>query len=456
MLLRHGKVIAEGWWQPYSAKKVHLLYSLSKSFTATAIGLAVDEGRLSVDDQVIAFFPDDLPPHIGDHLAAMRIHHLLSMATGHSQDTLDPMLEAGDNWVRTFLSLPPEQAPGSIFFYNNGASFMLSAIIHKVTGQNLLDYLRPRLLEPLGITEARWDENPQGISQGFSGLHISTESIARFGQFYLQGGKWQGQQLLSRQWIEMASRWHIACASPGEESTADWEQGYGYQFWLCQHQAYRGDGAFGQFCVIMPQQDTVLAITAAVDRMQSILDAAWSQLLPAMHSEALAEAPAEHSSLVNQLANLAIPPVQGQTTSAIAQAVSGVSYYFDSELQSQGRFTEIIETISLQFQETTCLLNLQTSQANHQLSCSYQRWTSATTALYGYPASSISASAAWTNSQTFSCQIIYEETPHSLHLDFQFEGDKLMLTRRWNVSFEALEPAQLIGKANNQAPSVLP
>ncbi len=199
MLVRHGHVIAEGWWSPYSGERIHLLYSLSKSFTSTAIGLAVKEGRLAVDDAVLSFFPDKAPDDVSEHVATMRVHHLLSMATGHREDALGPSAErGGDDWIAGFFATPPEQAPGSIFTYNNIATFMLSAILQKVTGEKLVDYLRPRLLDPLGIEQAFWQENPQGINLGFSGLHITTEAIARFGQLYLQKGEWQGQQLVPR------------------------------------------------------------------------------------------------------------------------------------------------------------------------------------------------------------------------------------------------------------------
>ncbi|MDQ3396803.1 MAG: beta-lactamase family protein, partial [Deinococcota bacterium] len=265
MLLRHGHVVAEGWWAPYSSARVHLLYSLSKSFTATAIGLAVAEGLLSVDDPVLSFFPDEAPEKASEYLAGMRVRHLLSMATGHLTDTLDRLVEhGGGNWIKGFLALPPERAPGTVFTYNNGATFMLSAILEKLAGTKLLDYLRPRLLEPLGVTEAYWHENPQGITLGFTGLHLTTEAVARFGQLYLQRGRWQGRHLVPEWWVAEATTLQVPTAPPPEDNVTDWAQGYGYQFWRCQHGAYRGDGAFGQFCVVMPEQDAVLVITAAV------------------------------------------------------------------------------------------------------------------------------------------------------------------------------------------------
>ena len=186
ILVRHGNVVAEGWWSPYASDRPHMLFSLSKSFTSSAIGLAVMEGRLSVDDTVLSFFPDETPAQVDANLAAMKVHHLLSMSTGHAEDTLLPLREAqGKTWVETFLALPVTYEPGTHFLYNTGASYMLSAIIQKVTGERLLDYLRPRLLEPLGIEDAEWEVSPEGINTGGYGLSIKTDDIAKFGQMYL-------------------------------------------------------------------------------------------------------------------------------------------------------------------------------------------------------------------------------------------------------------------------------
>ena len=164
MLLRHGAVVAEGWWAPYANDRPHMLFSLSKSFTSTAVGLAVAEGRLSVHDPVISFFPEDVPAEVSDNLRAMRIKQLLSMSTGHAEDTTERITNAPDgDWVKAFLALPVEYKPGTHFVYNSGASYMLAAIVQKVTGMMLLDYLQPRLLDPLGISGAAWEVSPQGL-----------------------------------------------------------------------------------------------------------------------------------------------------------------------------------------------------------------------------------------------------------------------------------------------------
>ncbi len=449
MLVRHGQVVAKGWWKPYGADKIHLLYSLSKSFTSTAIGLAVEEKRLSIHDKVISFFPDDLPETVSDPLAAMTVHHLLNMATGHTLDTTQRMMERGDNWAKNFLAIPPEQAPGSIFNYNSGATYMLAAILHKLAGVTLLEYLRPRLLEPLGISQTYWQEDPKGIHIGFSGLHIVTESIAKFGQLYLQKGLWQGKQLIPENWVKTATQKHIDCTSPVGEGIPDWDQGYGYQFWRCQNNCYRGDGAFGQYCVVMPEQDAVIAITSAVVDMQTVLDLVWKHLLPAMGAT-LPENQAEQSKLSSTLASLAIPPVTGEVSSAITKDISGKSYQFEiNSASSDGRISlpsreKSIQSLSLNFQKEQCTLVIKDTK-EHRMDCAYNRWLSGTTSLYGEPSSKVEVSGAWTNANTFTMKVIYIETPHCLTMTFEFDGDKVTLKRRWNVSFGELELPVLTG-----------
>jgi CubicO group peptidase (beta-lactamase class C family) len=235
MLLRHGQVVAEGWWAPYAPAGPHMLFSLTKSFTATAVGLALGEGRLSLDDLVLSFFPDDAPAGVSENLAAMRVRHLLSMSTGHAEDPTPKLHEhPGGDWAQITLAQPVTYEPGTHFVYNSAASYLLSATVQKVTGVNTVDYLRRRLFGPLGIVETPWEVSAQGINVGGWGLSLTTENIARFGQLYLQRGVWRGQRLLPEGWVEVASSRQV---SNGDDPESDWAQGYGFQFWRCRHGA---------------------------------------------------------------------------------------------------------------------------------------------------------------------------------------------------------------------------
>jgi CubicO group peptidase (beta-lactamase class C family) len=279
IVARHGKVICEGWWAPYSAERVHLLYSLSKSFTSTAAGLAVAEGLLDLDATVLSYFPE-LDAEITDPRSrAIKVRHVAAMASGHATETLDrAMRNDPQNLVRGFLQIPPDSEPGTVFAYNQPCTYSLAAIIQRQSGQTLVDYLRPRLFEPLGIDAAAWIESPPGQDIGFSGFHTTTDAIARLGLLYLQGGRWGDRQLLDPAWVAEATSTRVD--NPNEENP-DWSQGYGFQFWMARH-GYRGDGAYGQFCIILPEQDMVIATTAATEDMQGILDAVWEHVLPAI------------------------------------------------------------------------------------------------------------------------------------------------------------------------------
>ncbi|MBB6671335.1 serine hydrolase domain-containing protein [Cohnella nanjingensis] len=334
VLLRHGRIIAEGGWAPYSSTLPRLSNSVSKSFASTAIGMAVAEGLLSVEDQVIAFFPDQSPSEPSEHLAAMRVKHLLTMSTGHQVDTLnlfEQELALKKDWVRTFLHAPVEEAPGTRFLYNSGATYMLSAILQRVTGMTLFDYAKPRLFEPLGIREATWQTCPLGITVGGWGLSISAESYAKFGQLYLNKGTWNGERLLSEAWIEEATGVRIATAAQPDEDH-DWAQGYGYQFWRCRHGAFRADGAFGQFILILPRQDAVFAFTSAMYESQPILDLIWAQLLPLLEGAdgPLAPDPEGERLLQETAASLRIAAPREIDRSATEPAVDGRRYAFEA------------------------------------------------------------------------------------------------------------------------------
>ena len=374
MFVRHGQVVAEGWWSPYSPQKPHMLFSLSKSFTSSAVGLAVAEGRLKVDDRVLDFFPEEAPSKVSKNLAAMRVRDLLTMTTGHSKDaTQGTTSQKVGNWVKGFLALPVRYRPGTHFVYNSAASYMLSAIVQKLTGMTLLDYLTPRLFEPLGIEDPTWETCPRGINVGGWGLKVKTEDIACFGQMYLQKGAWQGRQILSPDWVADASARQVP---NGDQPDSDWAQGYGYQFWRCRHNIYRGDGAFGQYCIVMPEQDAVLAITSGVGDMQAVLNLVWDELLPAMAAESSPADPETHKKLVKQLSNLNLEPPQGAHTSALADSISGETY----QVKKNGLG---IQKISLDFGSEQCQLKVSIAGGEVLLACGYGAWLPGTAPILG-------------------------------------------------------------------------
>lgn len=291
MIVQRGAVIAETWMGEGAPDRLHVMHSVSKTFTATAIGFAVAEGKLRVNDKVISFFPDKLPPHPCEALQAMEIRHLLTMSTGHAVDPSGKIRNGPDTaWVKEFLAAPLALQPGEAHVYNSMASYMLSAIIQRVTGQKVIDFLSCRLFRPLGIEGVRWEESPEGINCGGWGLYVKTEDMAKLGLLFLQKGQWEGEQLLPASWIEEATRAHIDSYPSGvtketltlNPSESDWLQGYGYQLWRCRHGAYRADGAYGQFIIVLPAEEAVIVATAHVDDMQAQLNLIWDYLLPAL------------------------------------------------------------------------------------------------------------------------------------------------------------------------------
>ncbi|MEV6490882.1 serine hydrolase [Actinoplanes sp. NPDC051633] len=281
MVLRHGEVVARRWWEPYGPSKPHLLYSLSKSFTSTALGFAVTEGSVDLDATVLSYFPEHDDRVTDERSRAMKVRHVAAMASGHLDETIERAWEAGDgDLLLGLLLMPPERDPGTVFAYNQPCTYALSAIVQKVSGVPLTEYLRPRLFEPLGITTYGWVRDRKGRDIGFSGLHTTTEAVARLGQLYLREGSWEGKQLLPAAWVAEATRRHVETA----RENPDWSQGYGFQFWRARH-GYRGDGAYGQFMLVLPEQDAVVAITSQSPDMQALLDAAWEHLLPALGAD---------------------------------------------------------------------------------------------------------------------------------------------------------------------------
>jgi len=431
MLVRHGQVVAEGWWSPYAPESPHSLYSLSKSFTSTAVGIAISEGKLGLDDEVLKFFPEDAPAEPGKNLKSMRISDLLRMSTGHQDE---PRRTPELPWTRGFLAQPVPHKPGTHFLYNTSATYMLSAIVQQATGMTVLDYLRPRLFEPLGIEHPTWEASPQGISAGGFGLSVRTEDIAKFGQLYLRKGRWEGRQLVPEAWVEAAT---ARQTSNGSNPKSDWDQGYGYQFWRSRNGAYRGDGAFGQYCVVLPGEDAVVAITAGVKDMQSVLDLIWDKLLPALKPGPLAPDDSSREQLGRALKGLTIRPVDGHSRPA---KVQGRRYSFPTNDRK-------IEAISIENDGDTATLVMRVGGTERRIVCGSGAWKRGKMAFGPLAEQPAAASGAWTGDDTLTIKICFYETPFVVNLTLHFAGDELQVESRSNVGFGPTTSPRLVGKA---------
>lgn len=466
MLLRGGAVVAESWWAPYTAEHPHVLFSLSKSFTSTAVGFAVHEGLLNVDDRVVSFFPESLPAQVSENLASMRVRDLLAMATGNELDTLDALFQDPDgDWARAFLARPVERTPGTHFVYNSGATYMLSAIVQRLTGMRISEYLKPRLFEPLDIANPVWDHDPRGIDVGGWGLNITTEDIAHFGQLYLQGGVWNQQQVIPSEWVTKATRVH---SDNSKNENIDWAQGYGYQFWRCRHNAYRGDGAFGQYCIVMPDQDVVIAITSGLGDMQQVLNLIWEMLLPAFGPAPLAEDPTAHAALQKQSQSLQMPRPPGAAASPLAAFIADKRYRlapspFPAELLSV-EFQRNMNSVPISAVEGLhrpasgaqielavdgVVLHLHTARGIDSITAGFSGWRESRIAFTTDRSVLCSSAAAWLDERTLQITSCLVETPfvrtHTLR--FSADGAQVELETKLNYAFGPNEPTRVAGSA---------
>ena len=443
MLLRHGKVIAEGWWDPYRADLKHTLYSCSKSFTATAIGLAVDEKKLSLDDKVISFFPHDLPDTVTEFLQELTVKDVLMMADGQEPDPTGTVGAASSNWIKGFLATPILHEPGTVFLYNSLGTYMLSAIVQRVAGNTTLGYLKPRLFNPLGISGMDWETDKQGINTGGWGLRVKTEDMAKFAQLFLQKGMWNGRQVIPSSWVEEASTKKILQQpelAASKRDPSDWLQGYCYQMWRCRHDAYRGDGAFGQFMIVMPKQDAVLAVTAETPDMQEEINLVWDYLLPAFKSGSLPADGIAVAKLKQRLESLSLPP-PAKRSSQLEKTLSGETFVVSKNNLN-------LRELLFRFSNNVCSVKFRTDTASYLVKFGAGTWQASETRMPEpaltstliennsmiYPAK-IVAGYTWTNSSTLELVIRYIESPHTQTFRCHFQDKKLSIESMRSFDF---------------------
>ncbi len=434
MFLRHGKVIAEGWWDPYRPDLKHTLYSTSKSFTSTAIGLAASENKLSLDDKVISIFPESLPDSVSPFLEELTIRHMLSMTVGQGWDRSAPSYTT-DDWIKAFLAMPMAHKPGTTYMYNSMASYMLSAIVQKVTGEKVIDYLTPRLFEPLGIEGADWETDSDNINTGGWGLRLKTEDLAKFGLLYLNKGNWNGKQLLPESWVEEATSLKIhqnpKLTQAQRDTCNDSMQGYCYQFWRARNNSYMANGAFGQFVLIIPEKDAVIIFTAESSDMWGELGMAWEFLVPGIMGDKLPEDKESADKLKQRLASLALPVPPKSNNETKASEISGKTITLS---ENPGK----LQSLTLQFKDDLCLVNIKTDTASYDISFGSGKWfkgettrhapsifATAQNSLGGLPPFKIAGAYFWLDNSTLDLVLRYIDAMHTEKITLTFDKNKV-------------------------------
>lgn len=430
MLLRHGHVIAEAWTDPYQPEFKHRLFSTTKSFTSAAIGFAMAEKRLTLDDKIVSFFPEAKDWNVSDKMKTVTIRNLLTMSSGHNTCAICTYLDNdGDparklkNWVKGFLESPLVFEPGTKFCYNSGCSYMLSAILRKITDLNLMEYLQPRLFAPLGIEPGERETCPMDIDIGGWGMKLRTADLAKYGQLLLQKGKWNGKQILPWEYFELATSKQISNAPENPQPVTDpeyicpdWEQGYGFQFWRCQNNSYRADGAFGQYIVVMPDQDMVLVATSGLVNMQRILTATWELILPELKERAITDNFCAQAEVASLCRSLHMPLQQGDLTKRGEDA----TYEFEENSLK-------IRSCNVSFQEDSCEFVFHTASAPEKLSAGFGYWKFSFCKFDDFETTRYASSAAWNEQGELELTVCKVETPFFTRIRFVFDDDKLTI-----------------------------
>ena len=421
MMLRHGKVIAEVYPEPFKAEYQHTLYSCSKTFVSTAVGLAVDANLLRVTDRVATFFPDKLPTKVSPELASMTIHDLLIMASGIDPDG---NLRANNTyWIKPLLA-KPVKTPGKQFKYDSLCTYLLSAIVQQVTGKTVLAYLQEKIFADLHINKVSWEESPEGVTTGGWGLYLQPESLAKMGQLLLQKGQWNGKQLISETWVSQMMHTHI--------DTGD-GRGYGYQMWEASKDgAYRADGRFGQYIVVMPKQDMVVVITQCSNSPNPWVVS--RVLAPAVQSGSI-DLGKDYASLQKKLQAYSYPTASGKAKSNVANRLAGKTF----QLEDNQFGWKDISFKQGDKQMTIVITDQQGKRA--ELSAGFKHWDTVWTASrppYSMNAQqkfkgiegdfAVAASYGWPSSIILRLNLQYVNWISALDLTITFIGDDIQVT----------------------------
>jgi CubicO group peptidase (beta-lactamase class C family) len=433
MLHRGGKVVFEGCWWPYDADRPRIMHSLTKSVTACAVGMLIDEGRLFLADKVISFFPEHLPDLVSDKLAVMTVEDLLTMRTGHAQETGGPAWRGIDtSWIAEFFRIPVVYQPGTSYVYTSAASYMLSAIVTRITGETLHGYLRPRLFEPLGITGETWDVGPDGVNAGGNGLTCTRADVLKIGILHAQKGVWEGKRLLSEAWIAAATYPHAP--------------GYGYHWVTNWNGAYSAVGIFVQMIMVFPREGATLVITAAIPGSEKL-----TPLMAKYFPAAFRDAPFDGRDADDRLA--ARQPALGRPR--VLQSASNGAY-----ARLTGARFAIAENplgvteIGFEVEREGMVFRLRDAEGWHEVRAGCDGWIESRTDIpgrdlhHGYRLQDtpVLAGARWLDADTLAMTWFFLETAFRDTVVCRFRDGAVTLDRGVNVNSAALAHPTLTGQ----------
>ncbi|MGY2401816.1 serine hydrolase domain-containing protein [Pseudomonas sp. SDO5271_S396] len=437
MLHRHGHVVAEGWTWPVDPNEPRVLHSMAKSFTGCAIGLAIDEGLLRLDDRLVSFFPDDVPPDADPRLADMTVEHLLTMRTGHASNTSGSVWRGiATSWIAEFFKIPLAYAPGTEYVYTSAASYMLSALINRVTGQTLHQYLKPRLFQPLAIHNETWDIGPDGVNPGGNGLTAPVSAALKLAVLHAQNGVWEGRQVLPAAWVEAATQ-----PQGGPDSR------YGYHWMMKPRPAFSALGVFVQMAAVYREQNATLVLVGGMKNSAEIVPFI-ERYFPAVLGADPCINPEADARLERRLASMAERPA---LVSACA-APGDSTRVFTMAPNSLG-----VQQLSFDVAGDVLTFALTDEHTTHRVQVGIEHWLSGLTSLpgralhhgYEFHDAQIVAGARWLDAQTLEMTWIYPQTAFRDRVVCVFEGDGVSFARTVNVNSAEREQAVLTGTTPN-------
>ncbi|NIF55847.1 serine hydrolase [Burkholderia sp. Ax-1724] len=443
MLSRDGRVVAEGFRWPYRADRTRIMHSATKSFVASAIAFALAEGRLKLTDKVVSFFPELYAGPVEGWLAQMTVEDLLTMRAGHESETSGAVWRVlNTSWIAEFFKIPLAHEPGSTFVYTSAASYMLSAILSRVTGQLAHDYLKPRLLEPLGVTGETWDVSPDGINPGGNGFSARLVDLLKLGMLHAQDGVWNGQRVLPEDWVRVATQPH------GEPFK------YGYHWWTRPDGSYSAIGRFVQMVTVFPEHNAALAVMGAIQGSFRLFPHI-EQHFPAAFTNGDTAASASASAdkrLIEKLAHWQheeAPTLWKEPLRKSATAAWTGARRFEIEANRYG-----VEAVQFACSDDRCSFTQFDARGAHTIVAGIGHWIEGRTDMpgsdlhHGYEMnnSAVVARATWIDDKRLQMVWIFPETAFRDTVEVLFDGTGITAQRSVNVNGSSLRHDELVGR----------